>query len=105
MVSAISAIHTRVSQLRTLFTAATSVGLRVFRQDDKRNRLEIWKEVSKMLGWSITFFVIAIIAGLLGFTGIAGAAVCIAMILFFLFFVLFVLFLIFGRRSAPPLYC
>src|SRR3569832_2864789 len=58
-----------------------------------------------MLGWAITYFVIAIIAGLLGFTGIAGAAVGIAKVLFFLFLVLFVVFLIFGRRAAPPLYC
>lgn len=65
--------------------------------------VKIWKEVSQMLGWAITFFVIAIIAGLLGFTGIAGAAVGIAKILFFLFLVLFVVFLIFGRRAAPPL--
>lgn len=50
-----------------------------------------------MLGWAITFLVIAIIAGLLGFTTIAGAASSIAQILFFIFLVLFVVALLFGR--------
>ena len=35
-----------------------------------------------MIGWAVTFFVIAIIAALLGFSGIAGIAVNIAWILF-----------------------
>jgi uncharacterized membrane protein YtjA (UPF0391 family) len=61
----------------------------------------LYEEVSDMLGWSITFFVIAIIAGLLGFTGIAGAAAGIAQILFILFLILFVVFLIMGRRRPP----
>lgn len=38
-----------------------------------------------MLGWSITFFILAVIAAALGFTGIAGAASSIAQILFFIF--------------------
>ena len=38
-----------------------------------------------MLGWAVTFLVIALVAGLLGFTGIAGAAAGIAKILFFVF--------------------
>ncbi len=54
-----------------------------------------------MLGWSITFFVIAIIAGVLGFTGIAAATAEIAKILFFIFLVLFVLSLIFGGLRKP----
>lgn len=51
-----------------------------------------WEE--KMLGWALTFFIIAIIAALLGFTGVAGAASGIAQILFFLFLVFFVIALI-----------
>lgn len=59
-----------------------------------------------MLGWVITFLIIALIAGLLGFTGIFVAAVEIARLLFFIFIVLFVLSLIYylvaGRRPPPP---
>jgi len=44
-----------------------------------------------MLGWSITFLVLALGAALLGFTGIAGAAAGIAQILFVVFLVLMVL--------------
>jgi len=51
-----------------------------------------------MLGWALTFFLIALIAALFGFGGIAGAATGIAKILFVVFLVLFVLSLIFGRR-------
>jgi uncharacterized membrane protein YtjA (UPF0391 family) len=42
-----------------------------------------------MLGWALTFLVVALIAGLLGFTSIAGAAMGVAKILFFVFLVLF----------------
>jgi uncharacterized membrane protein YtjA (UPF0391 family) len=41
-----------------------------------------------MLGWVITFLVIALIAGLLGFGGIAGASIEIAKIIFFIALVL-----------------
>jgi uncharacterized membrane protein YtjA (UPF0391 family) len=50
-----------------------------------------------MLGWTITFLIIAIIAAIFGFAGIVSAAVGIAKILFFVFIVLFILSLIFGR--------
>ncbi|MAU97434.1 DUF1328 domain-containing protein [Jiella sp. MQZ9-1] len=53
-----------------------------------------------MIGWAITFLVIALIAAVLGFGGIAGTAVGIAKIIFFVAIVLFVLSLIFGRRRA-----
>jgi uncharacterized membrane protein YtjA (UPF0391 family) len=43
-----------------------------------------------MLGWALTFLVVALIAGLLGFTNIAGASMAIAQILFFIFLVLFI---------------
>lgn len=43
-----------------------------------------------MLGWALTFLVVALIAGLLGFTSIAGASMAIAKILFVVFLVLFV---------------
>jgi uncharacterized membrane protein YtjA (UPF0391 family) len=47
-----------------------------------------------MLGWALTFLVVALIAGLLGFTSIAGTAMGIAKILFFVFLVLFVVSLV-----------
>jgi uncharacterized membrane protein YtjA (UPF0391 family) len=55
-----------------------------------------------MLGWVVTFLVVALIAGLLGFGGIAGASVEIAKIIFFIAIVLFlvsaVVGLVRGRR-------
>ena len=54
-----------------------------------------------MLGWALTFLVVALIAGVLGFTSIAGAAMGVAKILFFVFLVLFVISLI-GRLMRRP---
>jgi uncharacterized membrane protein YtjA (UPF0391 family) len=42
-----------------------------------------------MLGWVVTFLIIALIAGVLGFGGVAGASVEIAKIIFFIAVVLF----------------
>ncbi len=57
-----------------------------------------------MLGWVITFLVVALIAGLLGFGGIAGASVEIAKIIFFIAVVLFLVSLVTslfrGRRGV-----
>jgi uncharacterized membrane protein YtjA (UPF0391 family) len=47
-----------------------------------------------MLGWALTFLVVALIAALLGFTTIAGTAMGVAKILFFVFLVLFVVSLV-----------
>ncbi|MEG6509369.1 DUF1328 domain-containing protein [Methyloligella sp. 2.7D] len=44
-----------------------------------------------MLGWALTFLVIALIAAVLGFGGIAGTAVGIAKIIFVVALVLFAL--------------
>jgi len=54
-----------------------------------------------MLGWAITFFIIAIIAAVFG--GIAGAATGIAQFLFFVFIALLVISLIANalRGRAP----
>ena len=49
-----------------------------------------------MLGWVVTFLVIALIAGVLGFGGIAGASIEIAKIIFFIALVLFVVSLVLG---------
>ncbi len=55
-----------------------------------------------MIGWALTFLVVALIAGVLGFTTIAGTAIGVAKILFFVFLVLFVVSLVMnmirGRR-------
>lgn len=58
-----------------------------------------------MLGWALTFLIVAIIAALFGFGGIAAAATDIARVLFFIFVVLFVVSLVFGliRRRPPTL--
>jgi uncharacterized membrane protein YtjA (UPF0391 family) len=53
-----------------------------------------------MLGWTITFLVIALIAAVLGFSGIAGTAVGLAKILFAVFLVLFLVSLILGRSRV-----
>lgn len=55
-----------------------------------------------MLGWALTFLVVALIAAVLGFTSIAGAAIGVAKLLFYVFVVLFlvslVMHLVRGRR-------
>lgn len=53
-----------------------------------------------MLGWTVTFFVVALIAGVLGFTGLAASAAWMAKILFVGFLVLAVLSMAFGRRVS-----
>ena len=57
-----------------------------------------------MLGWVVTFLVVALIAGVLGFGGIAGASIEIAKIIFFVAIVLFlvsaVLSLVRGRTRV-----
>jgi len=57
-----------------------------------------------MLGWALTFLVVALIAGLLGFTTIAGAAMGIAKILFYVFLVLFLVSIVmhFVRGRGAP---
>ena len=57
-----------------------------------------------MLGWVLTFLVVALIAGVLGFGGIAGASVEIAKVIFFIAVVLFLISVIFSAfrgRSSP----
>lgn len=51
-----------------------------------------------MLGYSITFLIIAIIAAVLGFGVIAGTAATIAKALFVIFLILFIVSLFRGRR-------
>jgi uncharacterized membrane protein YtjA (UPF0391 family) len=54
------------------------------------------QEVLNMLGWVVTFLIIALIAGILGFGGVAGASIEIAKIIFFIAIVLFLISAIVG---------
>jgi uncharacterized membrane protein YtjA (UPF0391 family) len=53
-------------------------------------------EVGYMMGWVITFLIVALVAGVLGFGGIAGASIEMAKIVFFIAIVLFLLSAVFG---------
>jgi|ERR1044071_2253290 len=61
-------------------------------------------EVTAMLGWAVTFLIIALIAALLGFGVIAGVAIEAAKIVFFVAIVLFAISVIagLGRGRAVP---
>lgn len=52
-----------------------------------------------MLGWSLTFLIVALLAAFLGFAGIAGTAAWIAKVSFLIFLALFVCSLFFGRKA------
>jgi len=58
-----------------------------------------------MLGWALTFLVIALIAAVLGFGCVAGFAVEIAKIIFVVAIILFLISAIFGlmRGRSPTL--
>ncbi|MFN3520942.1 MAG: DUF1328 domain-containing protein [Phenylobacterium sp.] len=57
-----------------------------------------------MLGWALTFLVVALIAAVLGFTSIAGAAMGVAKVLFFVFLVLFAVSIVMHLvRGRSPL--
>ncbi|MBI1203501.1 MAG: DUF1328 domain-containing protein [Rhodopseudomonas sp.] len=57
-----------------------------------------------MMGWAITFLVVALIAAVLGFGGIAGVAIEAAKLVFFVAIILFlvsaVIHLVRGRSST-----
>lgn len=59
-----------------------------------------------MLGWALTFLVVALIAAVLGFTSVAGAAIEIAKVIFVVFLVLFLVSLVMhvvrGRGAGGP---
>ena len=56
-----------------------------------------------MIGWAVTFLVVAVIAALLGFGGIAGTAVEAAKIVFFVATALFLISAVMGvvRGRSP----
>jgi uncharacterized membrane protein YtjA (UPF0391 family) len=54
-----------------------------------------------MLGWALTFLIVALIAGALGMGVVSGTAAYIAKVLFVVFLVLFLISLI-APRLRPP---
>lgn len=58
-----------------------------------------------MIGWAITFLIVALVAAIFGFGGIAGAAVDIAKLIFFVAIVLFAISAVMGllRGRSPTL--
>jgi uncharacterized membrane protein YtjA (UPF0391 family) len=56
-----------------------------------------------MLGWALTFLIVALIAAVLGFGSIAGLSIEIAKIIFFVAIVLFAISALFGLiRGRSP---
>ena len=55
-----------------------------------------------MLGYAITFAILALLAGIFGFVGLAGTLAVIAKVLLFVFLALFVISLVFGGRRGAP---
>ena len=62
-------------------------------------------EVTTMIGWAITFLIVALVAAIFGFGGIAGAAVDIAKLIFFVAIVPFAISAVIGllRGRSPTL--
>ncbi|MBV9570943.1 MAG: DUF1328 domain-containing protein [Alphaproteobacteria bacterium] len=57
-----------------------------------------------MLGWALTFLLLALVAGMLDFFALAGVAAMIAKVLLLVFLVLLVISFFGGRfRRTPPL--
>jgi uncharacterized membrane protein YtjA (UPF0391 family) len=93
----IHAFHRRFEVFRGRNQAAASC---LFQQAD---RPHMSKRIEAMLGWVLTFLVVALIAGVLGFGGIAGASIEIAKVIFFIAVVLFLVSVIFGAfRGRSP---
>jgi uncharacterized membrane protein YtjA (UPF0391 family) len=57
---------------------------------------KVEKEELIMLGWVVTFLIVALIAGILGFGGVAGASIEIAKIIFFVAIILFLVSAVVG---------
>jgi uncharacterized membrane protein YtjA (UPF0391 family) len=67
------------------------------RKDRNRTQETQFKvEGRVMLGWVVTFLIVALIAGILGFGGVAGASIEIAKIIFFIAVVLFLVSAVVG---------
>jgi uncharacterized membrane protein YtjA (UPF0391 family) len=65
------------------------------------SRLSYEKE-KIMLGWAITFLIIALIAAIMGFGVVAGTAAAVAKVIFAVFIILFLISLATGQRTPVP---
>lgn len=59
-----------------------------------------------MIGWAITFLIVALIAAVLGFGGVAAVSVEMAKLVFWVFLILFAISLVYalvtGRKPPAP---
>jgi uncharacterized membrane protein YtjA (UPF0391 family) len=53
-----------------------------------------------MLGWAITFAILALLAGLFGFVALEGSLAIVAKVLLVVFLAFFVISMFFGRRRG-----
>jgi len=61
-----------------------------------------WRK--SMLGWALTFLILALVAGYMGFFGLAGLAATIAKLLLIVFVVLLIVSAFSGAlRGRPPI--
>jgi uncharacterized membrane protein YtjA (UPF0391 family) len=59
---------------------------------------------SDMLGWALTFLILALVAGYMGFFGLAGLAASIAKLLLVVFLILLIVSAFSGAlRGRPPI--
>jgi uncharacterized membrane protein YtjA (UPF0391 family) len=73
-----------------------AVGCFVAPAEVKTQEVKTQTEVRVMLGWVVTFLIVALVAGVLGFGGVAGASIEIAKIIFFIAVILFVVSAVVG---------
>ena len=63
--------------------------------------LQCWSD--RMLGWALTFLILALVAGYMGFFGLAGLAALIAKLLLVVFLILLIVSAFSGAlRGRPP---
>jgi uncharacterized membrane protein YtjA (UPF0391 family) len=61
-------------------------------------------EENIMLGWALTFLILALVAGYMGFFGLAGLAATIAKLLLIVFVILLIVSAFSGAlRGRPPI--
>jgi uncharacterized membrane protein YtjA (UPF0391 family) len=69
------------------------------RSDQRLEREEYY-----MLGWALTFLILALVAGYMGFFGLAGLAATIAKLLLIVFVILLIVSAFSGAlRGRPPI--
>jgi uncharacterized membrane protein YtjA (UPF0391 family) len=91
--SALSSKFSPVWTLEPLFPSGNYFGRSAF---VAQVEAKVKPEVHVMLGWVVTFLIVALVAGILGFGGVAGASIEIAKIIFFIAVVLFVVSAVVG---------